>query len=63
MTDYVRTLVYVYPLVGGISGPDTEGLLFFRIKKSDLSITASGFVGKQQYLNIMRQAFGDFSQH
>ncbi|MDR0646959.1 MAG: hypothetical protein LBF43_00790 [Puniceicoccales bacterium] len=60
-TDYVHSIVYVLPSrwwnTG--SGGDTKGLLFTKIKKSDLSVAASSFVSG--HWNIIARNFGDFT--
>ncbi|MDR1255148.1 MAG: hypothetical protein LBJ78_03970 [Puniceicoccales bacterium] len=60
-TDYVHAIVYVVPprWWNTGSGPDTEeGLLFVRLKKLDLSVTATGFRGGW---NTKPYNFGDFT--
>jgi hypothetical protein len=61
-TDYVHAIVYVLPSRwwNTSSGPDTEGLLFVKIKKSDLSVAASSFVGKTSAC-VTGNGFGDFT--
>jgi hypothetical protein len=59
-TDYVHAIIYVVPSRwwNTSSGADTEGLLFVRIKKSDLSVAAFNFVG--ECWNLRARYFGKY---